>query len=238
VTVRHLLSNDSGRFWSLESDYDRLVMATSRTRYAVSLPQQHAPGSAWAYNNAAIQVLERVLRRATGMPVDRYARDRLFDPLGMTRSRLVTDRGGSTAVFYGMQTTCLDVARLGELYLGVGAVDGRRLLDKAFVRRAVGRPSTTHNAAYGHLWWLNRPGTIRGATDPVDDRGQPLRPVTGQLAPGAPEDVFAAIGLGGQVLLVDPGSRTMVVRLGSPAQPGATAYDVGDAADVLVGALG
>ncbi|WP_322919427.1 serine hydrolase domain-containing protein [Nocardioides renjunii] len=237
VTVRHLLSNDSGRFWSLESDYVDLVGARDRTRYAVGLPQQHAPGTAWAYNNAAIQVLEQVLRRATGTPVATYARTRLFEPLGMTRSRFTTDPAGNAAVFYGVQTTCLDVARLGRLFLGKGEVDGRRLVDRSFVAQAVGRPSTVHNAAYGYLWWLNRPGRLRGATDAVDAQGQPVRPVTGQLAPSAPQRVYAALGLGGQVLLVDPTSRTIVVRLGAPAQPGEEAYGFVDAARVLVEAV-
>ena len=48
VTVRNLLSNDSGRYWSLQSDYTDLLSARSRTRYAVGLPQQYAPGTAWA----------------------------------------------------------------------------------------------------------------------------------------------------------------------------------------------
>jgi CubicO group peptidase (beta-lactamase class C family) len=237
VTVRHLLANDSGRFWSLQSDYADLLTARSRTRYAVSLPQQHAPGSAWAYNNAAIQVLEPVLEKATGMPVAKFARERLFEPLGMTRSSFVTDRAGDAAVFYGLRTTCLDIARLGRLHLDGGKVGGRRILDRAYVRRAVGRSSTVHNAAYGYLWWLNRPGSLRGATDPVDAQGQPLHPVTGQLAPSAPVDVFAALGFGGQVLLVDPTTRTMVVRLGLPAQPGEEAYGFTHAARVLTRAL-
>jgi CubicO group peptidase (beta-lactamase class C family) len=237
VTVRNLLANDSGRFWSLQSDYADLLAARSRTGYAVSLPQQYAPGTAWAYNNAAIQVLERVLEKATGMPVTRFARERLFEPLGMTRSSLVTDRAGDAAVFYGLRTTCLDIARLGRLYLDSGKVGGRRVLDARYVRRAVGRSSTVHNAAYGYLWWLNRPGALRGATDPVDAQGQPLRTVTGQLAPSAPVDVFAALGLGGQVLLVDPSTRTMVVRLGAPAQSGQEAYGFTDAARVLTRAL-
>ena len=240
VTVRNLLSNDSGRFWSLQSDYSDLLAARSRTRYAVSLPQQYAPGSAWAYNNAAIQVLEPVLEKATGMPVARFARERLFEPLGMTRSSFITDRADDAAVFYGLRTTCLDIARLGRLYLDSGKVAGRRrkrILDAAYVRRAVGRSSTVHNAAYGYLWWLNRPGALRGATDPVDAQGQPLHPVTGQLAPSAPVDVFAALGFGGQVLLVDPSTRTMVVRLGLPAQPGEEAYGFTNAARVLTRAL-
>jgi CubicO group peptidase (beta-lactamase class C family) len=237
VTVRNLLSNDSGRFWSMQSDYADLLGARNRTRYAVGLTQQYAPGSAWQYNNAAIQVLEPVLEGATGMPVARFARTRLFEPLGMTRSTFTTDRSGNANAFYGVTTTCLDLAHLGMLYLGRGEVDGRRYLDKAYVERAVGRSSTVHNAAYGYLWWLNRPGQIRGATDPVDAQGQPLRPMTGQLASYADEDVFAALGFGGQVLLVDPTTRTLVIRLGLPAQPGEQAYGFRDAATVLVKAL-
>lgn len=233
VTVRNLLSNDSGRFWSMQSDYRDLIAAHNRTRYAVGLSQQYPPGSAWQYNNAAIQVLEPVLERATGMPVARFARTRLFEPLGMAHSSFVTDRSGGAAVFYGVRTTCLDIARLGALYLGHGRVHGRRILDRGYVTQAVGRSSTVHNAAYGLLWWLNRPGALRGPTDPVDADGQPLRPVTGQLAPAVPQTVFAALGFGGQVLLVDPTTRTMVVRLGLPAQSGEEAYGLADAADVL-----
>ncbi|WP_374456704.1 serine hydrolase domain-containing protein [Nocardioides sp.] len=238
VTVRNLLSNDSGRFWSMQSDYADLLAAKSRTKYAIGLTQQHAPGSAWAYNNAAIQVLEPVLEKATGMRVAKFARTRLFEPLGMTNSELITDRSDNAAmVFYGLRTTCLDLARFGSLYLGRGRAGGTRLLDTSYVKRAVGRSSTVHNAAYGYLWWLNRPGRIRGATDAVDPQGQPLRPVTGQLAAYAPEDVYAALGFGGQVLLVDPGSRTIVVRLGLPAQAGEEGYGFGNAARVLTRAL-
>jgi len=105
------------------------------------------------------------------------------------------------------------------------------------VERAVGRSSTVHNAAYGYLWWLNRPGLLRGATDPVDAQGRPLTQTTGQLAAYAPEDVYAALGFGGQVLLVDPTTRTMVVRIGAPAQAGAESYGFGQAATVLTAAL-
>ena len=38
-------------------------------------PPAVRPGSAWAYNNAAIQVLEPVLEQATGMPVATFAAD-------------------------------------------------------------------------------------------------------------------------------------------------------------------
>jgi CubicO group peptidase (beta-lactamase class C family) len=238
VTIRNLLSNDSGRFWSLESDYSLLIKAPDRTGYAVGLSQQYPVGSAWAYNNAAIQVLDAVLRGATGMATDRFAQKRLFGPLRMTHTRMTRDASGrSTQVFFGLQTTCLDLARFGELYLHDGRADGKRILSRAFVRGSVERPSTRHNAGYGYLWWLNRSGPLRGATDPVDATGQPVQPHTGQLAPGTSPRLFAALGLGGQVLMVDPGSGTIVVRLGTSSlrDPGGQAF--ADAAAVITDAV-
>jgi hypothetical protein len=37
----------------------------------------------------------------------------------------------------------------------------------------------------------------------------------GRLAPGAPNDMYWALGLGNQLIQIDPGSRTVVVRLGT-----------------------
>ncbi|QIK76762.1 serine hydrolase domain-containing protein [Nocardioides piscis] len=238
VTIRNLLANDSGRFWSSDSDYSRMVQARDRTRYAVGLDQQHPPGTAWAYNNAAIQVLDRVLAKATGQPTDEFAEEQLFEPLGMSHTRLTRDASGrSTNVFFGMQTTCLDIARFGQLFLDKGVVDGRRLLPRRFVTASVGRSSTPLNAAYGYLWWLNRPGELRGALDAVDPTGQPVEPRDGTLVPGAPSSLYAALGLGGQTLMVDPRSRTIVVRIGALSFDETPDYGLADAAEVVTSAL-
>jgi len=66
VTVRDLLSMDSGREWSALTDYLGLLPAPDRTAFAIGLSQAAAPGTVWAYNNAAVQTLERVLAGATG----------------------------------------------------------------------------------------------------------------------------------------------------------------------------
>jgi CubicO group peptidase (beta-lactamase class C family) len=238
VTIRNLLSNDSGRFWSQKTDYVDLVRAPNRTRFAIGLPQQYEPGEVWAYNNAAIQVLDAVLREATGQPVDTFARERLFSPLGMSNSHLVTDqsKAGGAQLFFGLETTCLDLARFGQLYLDGGQIDGTQILPADFVEDSVAVSSTRHNAAYGLLWWINLPGPLRGATDDVGPSGQPLTRRQGQLAPGAPQDLYAALGLGGQVLLVDPGSRTMVVRLSKDLRT-ANSYGFTDAAEAVTSIL-
>jgi len=214
VTVRDLLSNDSGRMWSRVTDYAGLIMADDRTSYAVGLGQEDPPGTVWAYNNAAIQTLDQVLLSATGMPTAAYAEERLFGPLGMADTRMTGDGSGrSTSTAFGLETTCRDLARFGLLFRHRGVWLGEQVVPRAWVSDAVGRPSQRLNPSYGLLWWLNAEGS---------------------LAPGAPRDLYAALGFGGQVLLVDPGSDTVVVRLGTP---GAGDYDVADAARVVTEAL-
>jgi CubicO group peptidase (beta-lactamase class C family) len=47
VTIRDLLSMDSGRQWSFQSDYVDLLQAADRTAYATGLGQSAAPGTTW-----------------------------------------------------------------------------------------------------------------------------------------------------------------------------------------------
>lgn len=241
VTVRHLLSNDSGRFWSTESDYGDLIKAPDRTAYAVGLDQVAEPGTVWAYNNAAIQTLDEVIRNATGRPTFEFAQERLFDPLGMTNTRMTLDASGnSTQSFFGLQSTCSDLERFGQLFAQRGKWDGDQLLPQAWVDDATGRSSQRLNAAYGLLWWVNREGPIREPVDEDDPSRPPGVDRVGHLVEGAPDDMYAALGFGGQVVLVDPGSGTVVVRLGTAgtgASQTAGAYDVAKAARVVTEAL-
>jgi CubicO group peptidase (beta-lactamase class C family) len=219
VTVRDLLSMDSGREWSFLTDYVQLLLAPDRTRFAIGLGQAAAPGTRWVYNNAAVQTLEQVLRRATGRDVAAFARSRLFAPLGMRHTALTTDRAGNAQLFEGLRSTCRDLARFGVLMLDHGRFGARQIVSRAWVTQATGRSSTRLNAAYGYLWWLNRKGTLASplaGTSARDAANGTAR--TGRLVPGAPPDMFWALGLGNQVIQVDPGTRTVVVRLGA-AEP-------------------
>jgi CubicO group peptidase (beta-lactamase class C family) len=241
VTVRNLLSNDSGRFWSTGSDYGELIQARDRTAYAVGLDQVAEPGTVWAYNNAAIQTLDEVISNATGQETYEFAQDRLFEPLGMDSTRMTQDASkNSTQAFFGLQSTCPDLERFGQLFAQQGEWDGEQVVPRSWVKDAVGRSSQQLNAAYGLLWWVNREGTIREPVDEDDPTHPPGVDKVGHLVEGAPEDMYAALGFGGQVVLVDPGSGTVVVRLGSAgtgASPTAGEYSIADAAKVVTEAL-
>jgi CubicO group peptidase (beta-lactamase class C family) len=215
VTVRDLLSMDSGRQWSVFTDYVQLLGAADRTRFAIGLRQSAAPGKVWAYNNAAEQTLDRVLQRATGKDVLAFAPQRLFAPLGMAHTRMTTDKAGNAQMFEGLQSTCRDMARFGVLMLNQGRWGGKQIVSADWVKQATGRSSTRLNAGYGYLWWLNRKGVqgnvLSATTLPSARRAAAT---TGRIAPGAPSSMYWALGLGNQVVQIDPGSKTVVVRLG------------------------
>ena len=85
------------------------------------------------------------------------------------------------------------------------------------------------------LWWLNRNGPLIGPLA-SDAPGQPT-PFVGRPAPEAPADLFTAQGLGGQTLLVDPGSETVVVRIGQFQASPDDAYSLHDAVRFVTEAL-
>ncbi len=207
VTIRNLLTNDSGRFQTAESDYVQMaVHEADKTAYAIGLEQQHDIGTVWVYNNAAIQVLEEVLQRATGVEMAEYARTELFEPLGM-ESSIVTDPAGNTLAFMGAQMSCRDMARFGLLFLRDGEWNGEQVIPADWVAEATS-PSTELNSAYGYLWWLVGQG---GDTAVETAPGQGAIPADGLPA-------YAALGLGGQVIVVIPEHDLVVTRLGNPQQ--------------------
>jgi CubicO group peptidase (beta-lactamase class C family) len=202
VTIRQLVSNDSGRFWSLASDYNELIRAPDKTGFGIGLAQQADPGTVWNYNNAAIQTLDAVISRATGMPTAEYARTRLFEPTGM-RTTMTKDPTGNTMTFMGAKASCLDLARFGYLLLQGGRWGDRQVVPSEWVAEATA-PSTELNRAYGFLIWLNQPGLVKTPTG-----GE----VQGPIWPDAPLGTFAALGLGGQTVLVLPDQGLVVTRV-------------------------
>jgi CubicO group peptidase (beta-lactamase class C family) len=204
VTVRQLLSMTSGLHWGLFEDYVTLAMLSqNNTQDAVGRPLQDAPGSKWTYNNGAVQVLERVLKNATGQTLEEYAQAHLWSRLGMSAD-WKQDPAGNPTAYANVLATCRDHARLGYLYLRRGRWAGEQVLPERWVAEALA-PSQPHNRAYGFLFWLN------GHTPAQNAMGNAW---AGKMAPYAPDDLFAARGFGNQFIDVIPSLDLVVVRFG------------------------
>ena len=63
------------------------------------MPTEFQPGTRWAYSaGAGFDVLSRVVEIASGMPIDRFVKQRLFDPLGMKDTTYVPPAGNPRLV--------------------------------------------------------------------------------------------------------------------------------------------
>lgn len=77
ITARMVLSHTTGLpNWAWGEDH---------------IPFQFAPGEAWGYSGEGFVYLQKAVEKLTGMPLADLARREVFDPLGMTRSRLAWD---------------------------------------------------------------------------------------------------------------------------------------------------
>jgi CubicO group peptidase (beta-lactamase class C family) len=151
VTIRHLLSMTSGlarmRTGGVGSVGDK-------NPYVISLDLTYEPGTRWDYSNEGVQLLSPILDHAAGQPIQDYAHERLFRPLGMMDTRLHTDQAGHAWTHADMETTPRDLARIGLMMLNGGTWRGERIISEEWIEQST-RPSQNLNEEYGLLWWLH-----------------------------------------------------------------------------------
>lgn len=204
VLIRHLLSMSSGLKFKLLADNLGMVLAKDMSQKALKNPLVSTPGQLWEYNNHTVQVIEPVLRNATGFAPDQYADMHLWEPIGMTAS-WASDKTGHPAMYMNVTASCRDHARFGYLFLKQGCWDGEQVLSEEWVEESTS-PSTTMNKGYGYWWWLN------GELPTLDSVNFEEKPHV--LHPQAPHDAFCAVGLGSQMIEVIPSLDMVIVRLG------------------------
>jgi len=106
IQLLHALTMSMGLAWveaipSNEDDNDeaRMHRAQDACRYVLGLAVTAPPGQAFFYNTGALALVSAIIRKATGRPLDEFAREALLEPLGITamawqRYKRETDAGG------------------------------------------------------------------------------------------------------------------------------------------------
>ena len=224
VVLRDLVSMTSGLAWSVFGDYIAMAeLAPDKSSYAVGLSDDATPGSSWAYNNAAVQVIEPYFRATTGESIEAYAQAHLWSKIG-EQATWAHDGQGHPTTYANVLATCRDHARLGYLYLHGGKWKDEQVVPAAWVT-AARTPSQAYNRGYGFLWWLN-------GDAPTMTTMQGVSP--DRLRPYAPPDLFEAQGFGGQFINVIPSLDLVVVRFAKDAMTTAEAKDLTAVTQVLI----
>jgi D-alanyl-D-alanine carboxypeptidase len=92
VAVRHLLNHTSGiKSYTGVTDFVKLTRNDYKAEEIVKLvadkPMEIEPGESWAYNNTGYYLLGMLVEKASGKRYGDFLAERIFKPLGMTRTR-------------------------------------------------------------------------------------------------------------------------------------------------------
>jgi CubicO group peptidase (beta-lactamase class C family) len=163
------------------------------------------PGTKWHYASVETEILGLVLRAATGESVADYLHDRIWDAIGTEAdASWAIDSTGQEVTFCCFNATLRDYARLGRLLAHDGAWEGRQLIPRQWLLDA-----TTVQPTDGYL----APGTAT----PYFGYGYQVWILPGQ------QRRFALIGIRGQMILVDPASKLVMVHTAVRQNPSAPA---------------
>jgi CubicO group peptidase (beta-lactamase class C family) len=149
-------------------------------------------GTRFSYSSAETYVLGLVLSAATGKTLADYLSEKIWVPMGAEAdASWLMDAGGHELAFMGINATLRDWGRFGVLLANYGAQDGKQIIPAGWVKEAtrVHAPHLEVGVAtqwngYGYQTWLIR-------------KGSPM---------------FAAFGLRGQAVYVDPVSKLVIVH--------------------------
>lgn len=164
VKIVHLLTQTMGNAAGYLFEADRYTHGTGDwVRHVLSQPLAHEPGTEFAYSNSTFYLLSVIVHRASGMPLDRFIRARLFDPMGIESFAWEACPKGETFGASGLYLHTRDAAKLGVLYLNKGEYEGKRLLSRGFAEDAVRLHVRGGDwARYGLSFWVNDIGYHAG----------------------------------------------------------------------------
>jgi len=202
LTWADLLSMRTGMAWN-ENPYEGSPLQTLNqssgdwVKFVLDQPMERKPGTFFRYNSGAAILLGGMIRESTGMSTDAFARENLFEKIGIENARWyrspydqLPHTGG------GLLLRSRDMANIGQLVLNEGKWDGNQVVPKTWIDQIKIRLTQTrrgyYHAWYSYMWWI-LPYEKNNVNSPASD------------------DIITASGAGGQWIFIVPRHNLVVV---------------------------
>ena len=206
VSLRQLLTMTSGVKWNEDyadpnSDVARFNGhkpedgVDSLVSYMRRLPREVPAGTRWHYSTGETNLVGVLLARAVQKPLATYLSEKIWVPAGMEQQATwILNRSGQEISGCCVQASPRDYARFGLFILGGARVGGQSIVPDGWLAEATSQRTGIDRPGrgYGYQWWTYTDGT------------------------------FAARGIFGQGIFIDPKRRIVIV---SNADWGAGATD-------------
>ena len=207
ITIQDLLYMQSGlrnqnNTDNLTSDLVRMYVSSHANNVALKIPAVEPPKQAFDYNNANTQILSQVLEQATGERYANYLSTRLWQPLQASNAYLWLDRPqGNPKPFCCLFATPRDWARVGQLFLDRGRVNGKQIVPASWLDK-MKQPSPFVSSYGYHIWLKARTKEKPGVYDRSSSQ------------PFLAQDTFYLDGASNQRVYIIPDQDLVIVRVG------------------------
>jgi len=169
--------------------------------YLQTVKPESKHGTAFAYKTINVDAIGWVIARATGKSVLELLSERIWQKMGAEQEGYFTiDSIGTPFAGGGLSSGLRDLARVGQLMLNEGSLNGEQLVPAAAIRSIAAGANPEHfakagytsmpNGSYKSLWWVFH--NNNGA--------------------------YAARGVHGQTLYIDPTADMVIARFASHPQ--------------------
>ena len=210
ITWAHMLQLTSeweGTLWDKPDwidHYRDVIGASSHSEKKGSKRKLQPPGTYWEYNDVRVNRLSLALMYAFGCSLPEVLKERIMDPIGASdtwewhgyenswlevNGQKIQSVSGGAHWGGGLWISSLDHARVGQLMLNKGSWNGHEIIPEKWVNECL--TPCPLAPFYGYLWWLN---------DPQNG-----------MLPGAPRSAYFAMGVGTQIIYVDPENDLVIV---------------------------
>ena len=172
ITIRDLLTMSAGFEWDETTPYidtlnDEINMSVKPgvVDFILGRSMVHQPGTLWNYSGGCTQLLAEIVKNATGIRIDEFAKIFLFTPLHIdnynwyVRQPLSPTDPATVWAPSGLRLRPIDMAKIGSLYLNKGVYDKRKIFSENWVEQSLHWQINTDGSdeGYGFQFWCTKP---------------------------------------------------------------------------------
>ncbi len=162
LTIDHAMTMSLGMEWNEQLPYTdeknseiQMELAKDRLRYVLDRPIVSEPGKRWVYSGGTSALIGALIAQGTGQKLDAFAKQALFDPLGIERFEWAAGSDAVLSAASGLRLTARDLARMGQLVLDKGMFDGKRIVPADWIASSTAPLIPTGDGLqYGRQWFI------------------------------------------------------------------------------------
>lgn len=155
ITIKNLLSMQSGLETTSFQNYGRWVISDNWVTYALDQPFEEEPGGRMVYSTGTSHLLSVILTRATGKSTRAFANEHLFGPMNIRIGGWDRDPQGFYMGGNNLALSPLSLLKIGKLVLNDGVYNGQQLVPASWIRESTNiyTRSNYNDYDYGYMWW-------------------------------------------------------------------------------------